>query len=269
MHPLGVLVALGSVLAVACGRDKSVSPLAATSLAPGASALSSASSTASPASPAATATASGSVEPERVGDAQCLSAEERAQDLAVSFKLRGPLAVVRVAPDDVLWLRQGPGAREKPLGKLAHDARQVATTGRVCRTGDTTWYEVTSGSERGFANGKYLVPATEPADATPRFAKLLGGTRATTPEELAGALKDGLKREQTEPSEVRFDATLLGVARSGTRAVVVLHACCYADDSVMGEQIWLDALERDGRWVLERARVIKLCPRGASSSACI
>jgi hypothetical protein len=213
--------------------------------------------------------ASGAASAGAVGDARCLSAEERERDIAVSFKLRNPLAVVRVAPDDVLWLRQGPSSRDKPTGKLAHDARNVTATGRVCRAGDTTWYEVSSGSDRGFANGNYLVAATEPADETPRFAKLLGRSRLASPDALVLALKDGLKGELKEPSEVRFDVTPLGIARSGARAVVVLHACCYADDSVMGEQIWIDAVERDGRWVLERARVIKLCPRGVTGSGCL
>jgi hypothetical protein len=125
------------------------------------------------------------------------------------------------------------------------------------------------GSERGFANGSYLISATDPRDETPRFAKLVAGSPLGNPEVLIRAVVHGLKAERKEPSEVRFDVTQLGVARTGARAVVLLYACCYADDSVMGEQIWLDAVERDGRWVLERARAIKLCPRGATGSACV
>jgi hypothetical protein len=200
--------------------------------------------------------------------ARCLSAEERDQDIAVSFKLRGELAVVRVAPDDVLWLRQGPSATESATGKLAHDARRLVPTGRVCRTGETTWYELSFGNARGFANGRFLEHTTEPADETERFAKLLGSSGFASLDALIEALQQALKREQTEPSEVRFDATLVGLARSDARAVVVLHACCYADDSVMGEQIWFDALERNGRWTLERARASRLCPRGTSGAAC-
>ena len=136
-----------------------------------------------------------------------------------------------------LWLRDAPGPREKALGKLAHDARKIAATGRVCRVADTTWYEVSSGSARGFANGQFLVPATEPAEETARFAKLAGASGFASPEALAQALGRALEGEQKDQSEVRFEANLIGVARSGTRAVVVLYACCYPDDSVMGEQI--------------------------------
>jgi hypothetical protein len=270
MRAFAGVVALGLVLAIACGRDRNGTPQPASSPVQNATGTPPSPSVAS-ASPSSSATLprSGSVVPEALAGAHCLSAEERERDLAVSFKLRNELAVVRVAPNDGLWMRQGPGAREKPVGKLAFDTRNVTANGRVCRNGDTTWYEVSSGGVHGFANGNFLVPATEPADETARFAKLAGSARFASPEALAQALRHGLEREQKEQSEVRFEATLVGVARSGTRAVVVLYACCYADDSVMGEQIWIDAVEREGRWLLDRARASRLCPRGASKSACI
>jgi hypothetical protein len=257
-------LALAGALATACSRDRHVTPVPA-----GSPETSAAPSALSPTSSATVPPLSGSAAPEALAGVHCLSAEERARDLAVSFKLRNELAVVRVAPDDVLWLRQGPGAREKPVGKLTHDARKVAATGRACRSGETIWYEVSSGSVRGFANGDFLVPATEPVDETARFAKLVGGSKFESPEALAKALRHALVSEQKEPSEVRFEATLVGVARSDSRAVLVLYACCYADDSVMGEQLWIDAVERDGRWMLERARASRLCPRGVSGSVCI
>jgi hypothetical protein len=263
MRKVGAFIALYA-FAAACGRDKNVAPLAT-----GAPTSSPAPASATPTTAPSTIAPSASAEPPLGGESHCLSAEEREQNIAVSFKLRSQLAVVRVAPDDVLWLRQGPNAREKTTGKLSHDARNVTATGRVCRTGETTWYEVSSGNERGFANGHYLMPATEPADETPRFAKFADRSRPASPEALVRAVVQGLTSEHKEPSEVRFDVTELGTGRNGTRAVVVLHACCFADDSVLGEQIWLDALERDGRWILERARVIKLCPRGTSGSRCI
>jgi hypothetical protein len=258
------LFALGCVASVGCGRDKNVAPVASSASLSSARTQLPAPSSAAPLPPA-----SASTPPQVVSETHCLTAEEREQNIAVSSKLRSRLAVVRVAPDDVLWLRQAPNAREKTTGKLPHDARNVAPTGRVCRTGETTWYEVSLGSERGFANGSYLIPATDPADETPRFAKFVAGPPLESLEALTRALEQGLRGEQKEATEVRFDVTQLGVARTGVRAVVVLHACCYADDSVMGEQIWFDAVERNGRWVLERARVIKLCPRGATSSRCV
>jgi hypothetical protein len=269
MRVFAAVVALGPVLAMACSRDRNGSPSPADSPSPSAPGSSAALSALSPAWSAPTPRLSGSAPPETLTGAHCLSAEERERELAVSFKLRNELAVVRVAPDDVLWLRQGPGAQEKPVGKLAHDARKVAAIGRVCRSGQTTWYEVSSGNVRGFANGSFLAPATEPVDETARFAKLVGGSKFESTEALAKALRHALVSEQKEASEVRFEASLVGVARSDSRAVLVLYACCYADDSVMGEQIWIDAVERDGRWSLERARASRLCPRGVSGSVCI
>jgi hypothetical protein len=264
MQTFVALVALGCVVSLGCGRDKNVVPVAASASLSGA-----ATNLKAPSSAAPLPSPSASSRPQAASETHCLTAEEREQDFSISSKLRSRLAVVRVAPDDVLWLRQAPNARETTTGKLPHDARDVTPTGRVCRTGETTWYEVSLGSERGFANGSYLIPATDPRDETPRFAKLVVDLPLGNPEALIRAVVHGLKAERKEPSEVRFDVTQIGDARTGARAVVVLYACCYADDSVMGEQIWLDAIERDGRWVLERARVIKLCPRGATGSACV
>ncbi len=271
MRAFAAPFALIAVLVLGCGRDPNVTPVPASSPAPilRTSSASPALSAPSATSSAEVPPASGSVAPSTVAGAQCLSAAELEQDVAVSFKLGSELAVVRVAPDDVLWLRQGPGAREQPTGKLAPDARNVKATGRVCRSGDTTWYEVASGSLRGFANGSFLVPATVPKDATARFAKRLAGSPFASVAALTQAVRRALQAEQTEPSEVKFEVTLVGSARSGARAVVVLYACCYADDSVMGEQLWLEAVERDGRWSLERARGVQLCPRGATGAACI
>jgi hypothetical protein len=265
MCPRALVIALAAVAALACSRDRRVTP--ASSVSPNAPSTFAVPSVPPASASAALALPARSAVPEPAA-AHCLSADERDQDVAVSFKLRGELAVVRVAPDDVLWLRQGPGAKETPTGKLAHDARRVAPTGHVCRTGETTWYEVSSGSARGFANGRFLEHTTEPADETARFAKLLGSAGFASLDALIEALRQALKREQTEPSEVRFDPSLVGVARSGARALVVLHACCYADDSVMGEQISFEALERNGRWTLARARASRLCPRGTSGAAC-
>lgn len=261
------MVSLGATL-IACNREHQVTPNSAhTTETP---AIATAQPPATPPATSARATAAPDPSgPNAPGDVHCLSAEERQRDLSIAFKQRSKLAVVRVAPDDVLWVREAPSAGAKPVGKLSYDARDIAATGRVCRAGDTSWFEVSSGSTRGFANGRFLMPTTAPSDETARFSKVIGGSGFATAEELAQALGRALAREHTEPSEVRFEAKLVGVMRNGARAVAVIYACCYADDSVMGEQIFVDAVERSGLWTLERARVSRLCPRGASGSACI
>ncbi len=201
-------------------------------------------------------------------DVHCPSSAELEKDLGVAFKLRAPLSVVRVAPDDVLWVREKPGPSEKAAGRLAHDARGVRATGRVCRGGGSSWLEVTTEGVKGWANEAFLMPTTEPVDQTARFEKLLGKTPYRTADELLQALRRAIVRAQPEPSEGHFEARLLGVARSNG-IVAVLHVCCQADDSVSGEQVWLDLAEESGRATLRRARTSSLCPRGTSGKLCI
>jgi hypothetical protein len=197
----------------------------------------------------------------------CLTSAELERDRGISFKLKSDLSVVRVAPADVLWVREKPGSSEKAVGKLAHDARGVHTTGRVCTTAGSSWYEISMGNAKGWTSGAFLMPTTEPVDQTARFAKRLGSARYRNVDELLLALRRAIESEQTEPSEVRFEARLLGVARSNG-IVAVLHVCCQADDSVSGEQVWLDLAEENGQATLLRARVSSLCPRGTSGKLC-
>jgi hypothetical protein len=267
MRRAALVVYLGVAL-VGCSREHNVTPNSAQTAATSATAT--APPTATPGAPSASAAAAPKASAPKAADfVHCLSAEERERDLSIEFKLRNKLAVVRVAPDDVLWVREGPGADSKQVGKLSFDARDIAATGRVCRAGEALWFEVSSGATRGFANGSFLVPATVPVEETSRFSKAVGGSAFANVEALAQALGRAHERERTEPSEVRFETKLVGVARNGARAVLLLYACCYADDSVMGEQIYVDAVERSGLWTLERARVSRLCPRGASGAVCI
>lgn len=176
--------------------------------------------------------------------------------------------MIGVAPDDTLALRERPGASERQIGALPHDTRGVKALGPVCRVGSATWFRVALGDADGWANGAFLVPATKPADQTARFQKLLGAARFTSDTALVAALQKALDRELGKEPEPRFEARLLGTAR-GSSTVALLHLCCFGDDSVQGEQVWLELAENAGRWSLVRARVSSLCSRGTSGDLCL
>ncbi|HEX6277267.1 MAG TPA: beta-galactosidase GalA [Polyangiaceae bacterium] len=215
-----------------------------------------------PAGAAASSPASGAA-----AGVRCLTEAEIERELGVGFKLRSELAVVRVAPDDVLFLRKNPGAHEAVTGKLSYDARGVRATGRVCRVGDTEWFEVAAGDARGFANGGFLVPATPLVDESERFRKLLGGARFRSADELVRALAFALERAVAGQTEPRLQAKVIGSA--AVAKPIVLHLCCFADDSVQGEQVVLELAETNGEITLRRARVSRLCPRGTSGERCL
>jgi hypothetical protein len=265
-----LVVLLGLLSLVACERDRTP-PVAstaadarATRLRPGAPLASArdASVAPEPARPAVPVPSASAA-----ADMHCPPAAELEQDMGTSFKLRSPLSVVRVAPDDVLWVREKPGPSEKATGKLAHDARGVRATGRVCRAGGASWFEVSAGGVKGWTNGAFLLPTTEPVDETARFATLLGKAQYRNADELVQALRRAIEGARPEPSEGPFEVRLLGVARSNG-IVAVLHVCCHADDSVSGQQVWLDLEEEGGRATLRRARASSLCPRGTSGKLC-
>jgi hypothetical protein len=196
-----------------------------------------------------------------------VESEELEQNRGVAWKRRNPLAVMRVAPDDVLWVRERPGENERVSGQLAHDARGIRATGPVCQIGKSIWFEILAGSTKGWANGAFFMPATEPANETERFKAMLGSAKYKDADELVTAVVRGLEEEQKEASHVRFEVRLLGVSRkNGTLAL--LYACCFADDSAMGEQIWLDLTEATGSASLRGARVSVLCPRGTTKNLC-
>jgi hypothetical protein len=242
---------LALMLVTACERDRSVPPIRITS-----------SETARPAAPAAPLAG-----PSRA--VRCLSAREIAEDLSTHFKVQSELAVVRVAPDDVLWLRKGPGAGEKAVGKLAHDERGIRATGGACRAGDATWLEVLAGGRQGWADAGFLLPATEPRDETARFAKLLGGARFSSASAVVETLRRALEQQRKNQVEPGFRAELVGATAANGASVALLYLCCEPDDSVLGEQVWLHLHEEQGAWRLDRARVSRLCPRGTSGELCL
>jgi hypothetical protein len=219
-------------------------------------------------SPPATESAAPTAAPVRSGEsARCLSPADVERDLGVGFKLRSELAVIGVAPDDTLALRERPGANERQLGALPHDTRGVKALGSVCRVGSATWFRVALGDAEGWANGAFLSPATKPVDETARFRKLLGTARFASDGALVSALQKALERELGKEPEPRFEAKLVGTAR-GSVTVALLHLCCFADDSVQGEQVWLELAQKDGQWTLARARASRLCSRGTSGDLC-
>ncbi len=215
----------------------------------------------------ASATAKSIIVPKPGPTARCLSSEQIAQRLSIQWKLDNALSVVMVAPDDHLNLRAGPSAREKIVGRLAHDERGVQAVGKVCEQGRrSVWMEVKSGDLRGWANAQYLLPTTTPEDKTAAYTKLAPGPYANK-EALIRALTKAKESAAPDP-EVPYRVELVGEQAKGTSVAVVLHQCCYADDALSGEQVWLNLEQTNGKWQIGKAMEVNLCPRGATGKRC-
>lgn len=93
------------------------------------------------------------------------------------------LRVVRVAEDDLLNVRERPGADRAVIGRLRPGAR-VPSTGRDQRVAGSTWVELRTPRGLGWANGTYLVRDVA-ADEFPEAA-----ARAVV-DEFGRRLRDG------------------------------------------------------------------------------
>jgi hypothetical protein len=200
----------------------------------------------------------------------CLTKAQAEADMGISFLLRSKLSVIRVAPNDVLWLRLGPGPHEESVGKLPPDARGVTPLGEACRVDAPVWLKVTWQGQTGWANSRYLMPTTPQRDTTKEYTQHLEGQVFATPEKLVHHLRTRLERKHADQEEPPYRAKLIGlVEKTKGSATAVLDLCCEADDSVLGDQVWLDLVSVDGAWRLERARASYMCPRGTSGDLCL
>jgi hypothetical protein len=201
-------------------------------------------------------------------DGRCLSREDIAADLPLQWKMDNELSVVRVAPDDALKVRKDPGTNAAVVASLAYDGRGIRATGKACTVGKTMWLSIRSGTVEGWASARFLMPTSTPEDQTAAYRRHLGGADHPSPESLVAALVRKLEAENGDDAGPPFKVETVGVSRRDETADAVLHACCYADDSVSGEQVFLELAFSGGRWRLEAARVSHLCPRGADGTRC-
>lgn len=180
------------------------------------------------------------------------------------------LGVVKVLPDDVLYVRSSASASASIAGALPFDATGISAGERKA-VGRTTWIEVSYGGFRGWASGAYLDQVAGSRNVTAEWAKRLGST--SSPEGLArrfqAALQETVAGDPSEPEMgAAGEARLIGVTKTEPRRAVV-HVSGYMDDSVKGEQFVLTMRESAGTWSADTVRSSAICWRGVSGSLCI
>ncbi len=74
----------------------------------------------------------------------------------------GLYRVVGVASNDTLNMRSGPGPRFALSGRIPHNGRGIAATGRSTRVGSTDWWTVRYLGRQGWVSSRYLAPDTAP-----------------------------------------------------------------------------------------------------------
>jgi len=217
-------------------------------------------------SPAATPVAPEPSAPTPAPQANCysVSSPNLPLPLVVEWTTNGEVGVVNVGADDTLNVRTEASPTATLVAELEFDTRGIRATGQVCDLGGVHWYEVLSGSHRGWVNGKFIAPTLKPVDATAAWSARLGASEFATPSALVDALRAQLNRGEPQ-AEGRFETVLLGLAVRGGDAVAELRSCCALDDSVAGDQTTLRLHQQNTNWKLVRATKRTLCYRGVNA----
>ncbi len=184
--------------------------------------------------------------------------------LVVEWTTKGEVGVVNVGADDTLNVRTEASPTATLVAELEFDTGGIRATGKVCDLGEAHWYEVLSGSHRGWVNGKFIAPTLKPVDTTTVWSAHLGAAEFATPAALVDALRAQLNRGQPQ-AEGKFETVLLGLAVRGDDAVAELRSCCALDDSVAGDQTTLRLHQQEAKWKLVRATKRTLCYRGVNA----
>lgn len=94
------------------------------------------------------------------------------------------LAVVGVAHDDVLNLREGPGADQVILATLSPTTADVVATGRSRSLPKSIWHEVSVDNKTGWVSGAFLAYSGATYDVTAVIVSEMGRPSADSMEEL-------------------------------------------------------------------------------------
>ncbi len=168
------------------------------------------------------------------------------------------LAVVGVAPDDVLNLRTGPGTDFPVAYALANTVTGVLATGHNRSIdGGGVWVEVDADGHAGWANVAFLSQLGQVTDITGDLGSL---PTAASLDDLAQQVAD-LRSSEEPPSKV----TVVGRPDGGNDLdEIVVDVIGLGDDAQGGERLHVWATSADGTFTVETVEATALCTRGVT-----
>jgi len=175
-----------------------------------------------------------------------------------------PLAVVGVAADDVLNVRERPDPSADVVAELGPLADGLTATGHNRDLdGRAIWAEVDTGEARGWVNVSYVAQVGATDDATARlYPETADRPVAETLVQLAEAVAaDAAGDAEPAPRVVIVDGPTVG-----DLGEVTVDVLGYPDDSVYGERLHLFAEEEGGEsFRLRTLEATTLCRRGVTA----
>ena len=170
------------------------------------------------------------------------------------------LAVMGVPADDVLYVREGPGAEFREVTQLEPLAEGIIATGENRQLDDgAIWAQVDADGTTGWASVAYLTPLGDAVDITSQFDL----PAAETMEELAE-----LAAEQRAGDSPESTVVIVNGPTEGDLHEVVVDIVGFADDAIEGERLHVFA-NGSGEFTVHSVEATALCARGVSEGLCL
>lgn len=170
------------------------------------------------------------------------------------------LAVIGVAHDDVLNLREGPGADQEILAEIPNTHDGLIALGNTRDLGDSFWIEVDYEGTTGWVHLSFIgyLGVTDDMTATVRD-ELGDGPIAETMADIGLAVAETFASDEPASDIVMVVAPTVGDLGEVTYDVIGI-----GDDAVRGHRVHVFAQPADETFDLRSVEVTTLCGRGVT-----
>jgi len=171
------------------------------------------------------------------------------------------VAVIGVAHDDVLNLREAPGADQEIVGEIPPLEDGLVALGETRDIGESFWIAVDYEGTQGWVHFGFIGFLGDTTDETAAVVDDLGETpTADTMEELGLLVAESFASEEP-PSDI----TLPIEPTVGDLGEVTYDVVGLGDDAVRGLRVHVFGEEIDGGFSLRSVEVTTLCGRGVTA----
>ncbi len=177
------------------------------------------------------------------------------------------LAVIGVAHDDVLNVRELPGSDQAIIARFDPITDGIVATGQAWRLSSSIWFEVQlPNGEPGWVHSSYVAQAGIVDDITSRVVSALEGYPSATSMEELGRLVAESQASQDPDSRI-----VMVQAPSGTDVgEVIFDVVGLGDDSIRALRLWVFGSSGSGGYSLKSVEAQTMCDavRGESGGMC-
>lgn len=178
------------------------------------------------------------------------------------------LAVIGVASDDKLNIREGPGTDHALLTRVGPLENELTATGRARLLSRSIWYEVsTTDGITGWANSSFLGFEGAVDDATAEFLDGDAAPVAETMQQLGELVAAGFASTDPESRVVQSVAPTAGDLHEITYDVIGI-----GDDATLGFRLHIFAVsngDSDEGFTLRTIERTTYCGRGLAGELCV